>query len=1017
MKRCSIALIAGLCILAVGLPGGQTLPQTGVIRGILTDGGDHPLPGASAVAAGPALMGTQTDVTHNDGSFRLPNLPPGLYSITVELPGFKTLKHDDIRVQTGSVVTIRLKTEPSALNEEVVVKAAAPVVDVRSTKVSDVFTGEMLARLPLNRNFVDMFEMIPGSAGKIDTYSGSINGGTPTNVSFELDGVNLNCPSSGGLVLDPQFDCVEEVEIATGSLPAQVGNSSGSYVNIVSKSGGNAFHGHAQVFHTGGGLTRTLFSDQRLADLGLGKPQTPVYDTDVSGSLGGPILKDRIWFFFSGGATLNKVPSLFIPTTIEGRTYDQYNIRQDVWRGLFKVTAQFSKSLRFFGMVHGELLNCDVYNGWDAQRTYEARFNLENNTKAAATADLTWLPGKNTFVDVRAGYVNHDFPLTGDPSSAANIGYTDGFTGYSWNGLTSYENYITRRTVQASARLTHFLDDFLGGAHEIGLGIETGYGMDRNAYARDNPLTWWYYDGNPYYYRGYYGLDAAHPQFGDGRLQFVNCGLEANDSLKQLEVNRWGGYVQDSFAVTQRLNIQAGLRLDVYDASMAKAYTTGRTGLAYEIGQAVVAPVLGFNPYDAFELSPLRGVIRFASLDPRVGLTWDPFGRGRSALKLSYSRYSEQFPAWRFSGISPDVLGNYNFHWWDADADGQPDPPGVDEYAPVGGFGQFTRPNLDYLRSRVDPGLKAPSYDEIVVSFNHEIFSHFSVKAQYLHKRGRNLYGNALYDQESGRYWYSLEDAPENYVPFTTTVPAVGDFPEEEVTIYLFSTASPYNNRFFRQTNMPESKRDYDALEMSFNKRYSSGWSLAGSVVLSRHMSFMSSYNPYSRRTPGASPNDYINAYGRDDFDRPLLIKLFGTFDLPLGFAGSFFYSHASGAPYARTVTILPPASWAAANGAVPWGTFIYLEPLGKRRQPSIDNVDIRLEKPFETRLGRLGLSLDMYNALGNKYVTEGWNPGGTWRPAGADGTAGTFTPDWSYGRAISVLGTRMIRLSFRWSF
>ena len=78
--------------------------------------------------------------------------------------------------------------------------------------------------------------------------------------------------------------------------------------------------------------------------------------------------------------------------------------------------------------------------------------------------------------------------------------------------------------MQASARMTHFQDDFLGGDHEIGAGVEYQWGMDRYGYARGNPLQWDYYNGNPYYYRGYYGLTAAHPVYGDGRLSFTNCG-------------------------------------------------------------------------------------------------------------------------------------------------------------------------------------------------------------------------------------------------------------------------------------------------------------------------------------------------------------------------------------------------------------------------------------------------------------------------------------------------------------
>ncbi len=1002
---------------ALGQLDAQMLRQSGAIRGSVSDLEKMPLPGVMITASSPSLMGIRTDITEEDGSFRLPSLPPGIYAVQAELVGFKTVRQENIRVQTGSVVLLQLQTETSSLQERVEVTATTPSIDIQSSKISNVITNETLQRLPLSRNFPNLFGTIPGAAGDISTYSGSIHGATPTTVVYEIDGINANSPTHGGLLIDPQYDAMEEVEIMTGGLPAQVGNTGGSYVNIVTKSGGNTFHGHAQLFYTNEKLTRILYSDAELADLGIGKPQFPLFETDVSASLGGPVLRDRIWFFADLGLLKAEQNGLFIPTTILGKPYDQYTQPASIWRGMLKLTAQPSRFLRFFSMIHGELLNQDVFNTWDRQRTYDSRFTLIDNTKVSATVNLTWLPGSDTFLDFRAGLVNHWYPITADPAYEANTAFSDGYTGYTWNGISSWESFITRRSWQASVRITHFMDDFLGSDHEWGIGIEMVWGLDRYGYERTNPLTWWYYDGNPYYYRGFYALDGPHPQFGDGRLQYTNCGSGPHDSEKDLIVNRWGAYIQDSLTIQDRLTINAGIRLDAYNGYMGKAVTTGTTGLPLEIGRAVILPALGFNPFGPFEIDPIRDVMVFKTVSPRIGVAYDLFGDHRTSLKLSYSRFTEQVPVWRFSSVSPDVLANYTFHWWDRNENGQPDSPGIDDYAPEGGLGQFTRPDPAYLRSRVDPNLTAPLYDEFIASLSHELFKDFAVKIQYLYKQGRNLHGTALYRPETDRFWYNLESVEEFYVPFTTTVPAFEGFPAESVTVYFFSQDSPYTNRFFLQTNIPESKREYHGLELSFEKRYSRGWSLGGSAVLSRHMSLMPVDSPYIRRLPGRSPNDFINGYGRDGWDQPLVFKLFGAFDLPLDFCASFFFSYTSGVAFGRTVTIVPPAQWAAANHAVPWNVWVRLETVGTRRHPSIANLDIRLEKRLTWPMGRMGVFLDIYNVMGNKYVTYGRDPGGLWRPVEVSSGAGTYTPDWSYGRAMSVQATRIFKLSARFHF
>ncbi len=1001
-------LISFICLTVVSLLNAQVARQSGIIRGVVVDNEGSPIPGVTVTASGPKLMGTRSDMTRVNGSFRLVEIPPGVYTATAELGGFTTSTAEEITVRVGMIVSVNFTIQPETLAEEIVVTAVAPTVDIQSSKISHVVTTEIMARLPLNRDFLAIFNTVPGVSGTLDTYSGSIHGATDTTTTYEIDGANANSPTHGGPLVYPHYDAMEEVEIVTGGLPAQVGNTGGAYVNIVLRAGGNKFSGSAQFYYTNEDLSTPLYPDEQLTAMGMGAIAAPIFDWDASFTLGGPIINDKIWFFADLGILKDDAYGNFIPTTILGKSYEQFNLPTQTWRGMAKITAQLTQSLKFFVMFHGEYLDKDVYNWWNNKNTYDSRFTLIGNTRVATTVNLTWLLGSNTFVDLRAGYVNRWYPITTDPDFDANNAFSDGYTGYTWNGIPSWQSKIKRQTRQASAKITHFLDDTLGGDHEFGAGVEYVWGLDGYGYERTNPMTWYYYDGNPYYYREYYDLPGPHSANGDGRLRFVNCGSKPGDSSKDLVVKRWGFYVQDAFTIQNRLTINAGIRLDAYNGYMANAKSTGTTGLAFEIGESF-EDQLGFNPFGPLEVENIYDVMVFSEWSPRIGLSYDLFGDGKTALKVAYSRYTEQVPVWRFSEVSPAVLANYYINWWDTNNNGTPDSPGVDAYEPRSGYGQFTVPDTDYLLSRVDPDKAAPSYNEFVASINHQLFTDVSVKLQYLYKLGKGAHSTLRYDRETGRYWHSLEAAAEGwYIPFRTTVPAIGEYPEQSVTVYYRTNDSPQATYFSRSTNNPDSKQEYHGVELSFDKRQSHGWALGGSVVLSQH----------KRITP-SDPNDFTFGFGRDGYDRPLQIKLFGSFELPYGIMTSFFYVHASGTPYGRSVSVAAPDSWVAANNVYAGGAneSVRLEESGTRRNQSTDNIDFRLEKEFHFSFGRLGVFMDVYNLLGNRYAYAGQNPGGSWRPVAENSSVGVYSPTYNYGRITGVAGVRIFKFSVRLTF
>jgi len=1000
-KGKSFLFLGFVVLLSFTILQAQITRQTGTVRGLVKDTDGHPLPGVNLTLAGPSMMGKATDVSREDGTFRFPAIPPGTYTLTAELPGFKKVTLSEVIVRVGLTVTLEVTMEPATVEEQVTVVAKAPEIDVQKTKVTVAVTSEVISRLPLNRSLTSVLNLVPSTVGTIATYSGSIHGTDWNGVTYEVDGINANCPTTGGPFGTPQFDAIEEIEVVTGALPAQVGATGGAFVNIVTKSGGNNFSGQAQVYYTNKHLAQVLFPDEQLKAMRIGKPSFSLYNVDSSAMLGGPIIKDKIWFFADAAFTKSSNWSPFRPTTILGTYYDQYKVPSQNIRGNIKLTTEFSKKLRFY-TYFSVSANKNMYEAW-SNKTEDSTFTARAK-QYVGTANLTWIPSSDSFVDFRLNFNHLDYPITATNGSD-KISYQDGYTGYIWNGIQSWESFITRHTSQASVRATHFQDEFLGGDHEMGAGVEVQFGWDRYAYARQQPMNWYYYNGNPYYWRGYFGVDEP-TIYGDGRLSFTNCGPGRDDSVKDLYEYRFGAYLQDNWTFKNRLTLNLGLRLDYYNGWGGKARSTGTTGLAYQIGQ-VLETELGFNPFGPFEVPAIKDVLKLTSISPRVGVSYDLFGNGRTALKLSYARYAEQVPVMWFSEVSPAVMAQYEFNWWDLNQNGQPDAPGIDKYEYRWSMGDFKRPDPDYLRQLVDPDLHSPIHNELTAGIEHQLFKDLAVKLTYIHKKKTDFFGWGKYDFETGKYWYKLEQAPEWYVPFTTTVPAYGAFPAQTVTVYFMTLDSPYDRAVYIKRNFPEAFTEYDGVELTVDKRFTNGWSLGGSVVFSRTTTF----------TCGDSPNDFVNAPGRDGYDVPFMAKLYGTFNLPYGFVASFFLNYRLGYPWGRSVEIVPPEDWAEAHNVVPWSVWVMLEPNGTRREQDYANLDFHLEKEFKLPYGTISAFADVYNLMGNKYVNYGLNPISTWFPAAEGTNQGTYTLDYNYGRVTSISATRVVKFSLRYKF
>ena len=201
--------------------------------------------------------------------------------------------------------------------------------------------------------------------------------------------------------------------------------------------------------------------------------------------------------------------------------------------------------------------------------------------------------------------------------------------------------------------------------------------------------------------------------------------------------------------------------------------------------------------------------------------------------------------------------------------------------------------------------------------------------------------------------------------------------------MYFMSNNAPANWTY-QVANVPEAFRKYSGLEFTFEKRMANGWQMGGSINYSKTWGNIGgSYNDiHATTTIADNANWFVNWGGRTGEDRPLVLKLFGSFNIPYGFLVSFYYQGASGTPWARGVTVQAPTGWAEANNVVQDSYYVALETNGARRYYTWHNVDFRIEKEFKFGdTGRLGVFADVFNLLGQTYINVNENPGGTWIP------------------------------------
>jgi len=589
------SLVSLLALLLVALPLAYSQSKaTGAIVGTTVDEENAPLPGVTITISSPNLMGTRTAITGADGSFRFPALPPGNYAVTAEVPGFTTVRQENVRISTTVRLTIDFTMKLATIEEEITVIAESPTVDIKSSETVSVTLGDDLLRnIPFSNFAMDILDLAPGVAGNV-AYGASES----TGIAYQMDGVDVSDPEAGSawVFMDPHI--IEEAKIMGIGAAAEYGNFTGIIFNLVTKSGGNEFSGHFETDFQGKksdkpkGLWGTGNNQAYLDDFpDLTSPSRKQYE--FGAHLGGPIMKDKVWFYLGAHYFRQMDYVTGFPEPVDYK----------MPRAFVKINAQLTPSTSIMTFYE-----YDAYNGINRDAASDVSPEAvvdQTSPDHVGNFSLTQIITPKTFLDLKAAFFVGYYYLEPEVGRDINSHWND--TDLWLHESASYFFQADRDRYQANVNITHYAEDFIHGNHDFKFGVEFEYGKVRNRFGYTGANAWYYID---LYGVGYYGYTYNGPY-----LAYQYEGYDTNTSYTRIEE-----FAQDSWKVSDRLNINFGLRFSHF------------RGTVKGVSGAV---------YSNFRIAP------------RIGFTYDILGDKTTVFKGHYGQFTEAMLASYHNRLNP----------------------------------------------------------------------------------------------------------------------------------------------------------------------------------------------------------------------------------------------------------------------------------------------------------------------------------------------------------------------------
>lgn len=888
--------------------------QTGTLSGVVRDPQGAVLPGVTVTASSPALIGgARTAVTGDAGAYQLPTLPPGAYDVTYELAGFTSLKREGIIVRVAQVTRLDIDLAVGALQETVTVSGESPIVDVSSTTTQTNIDKDLYEAIPTGRNPWVMAGLVPGVVtGRLDVggtegmqqYSVEAFGSADSQKSFSIDGLKTNWGGGdGGATMQYYgFEMYEEYNMQTASGTAE-SDVSGVYMNMVTKSGGNRFTSDHNIYYMNDSLQGDNLDDGLRARLRLlpgqqtGAAGNPIQTSyDWSSTLGGPIRQDTAWFFGALRWWRLDQHQIGARNPDGSQAIDDNRIRNFMGKATAQVAAATKASFMF-------------------NRNLKDRFHRRNppflfvEDKAAILQDqpaqnyvvqVSQVLGRSGVLDGRFGRMWGVFPSRYQGSVGASDIHLRDVNRNSWQNAADENNENPNHRYQANATLSWFADGLGAGSHDFKLGAQLSREMMRYDRNQNGDIWLEMQDGVPF------------------RAQLANTPIQSDHRLET-----WAVFAQDRWSLG-RATINAGVRLDGVRAYLPEQASPAGTW----VGE---------------RRFPEREVFDFTlNVAPRLGLSYDLAGNGRTALKAYYGRFYNQFGSQIAEASNPNAIARLQVPWRDLNGNRLADAGELD----LSGFTGFAAG----LFPTVTADATRPYSDELNVGVDHQLLRDVAVSVSYHRRQHRD--GLGIIDRARPSNRYTAETR-------TYADPQRG---QQSIAVYNLDPAlRTVRDRAITNVDVLES--DYDGVQVSFHKRMSNRWQLLGGLTLQNHEGFAHSgtfTNP-GNNNDFNNPNFRLNRGDSAVFtDLPWTFTLSGSYELPYEVVVSGKYTARAGDPLTRTI-----------NVALNQGTdTIYVQPRGEERTDTVTKfVDIRFAKRFALGTRRLEGSIDVFNLLNANHV------------------------------------------------
>jgi Carboxypeptidase regulatory-like domain len=956
MKRqIRIFAVVLTCLLAsaYAFAQGGGASTTGSINGKIADSSGAVLPGVTVTSTSPSLMGVQTAVSDTSGNYRFPALPPGTYTVTFELPGFNTLKRENIQISMGFTATVNVELQVASVQETVTVTGDSPVIDTSNTRVQQNFKLEALQEIPNARDMWSLLAVTPAvQMSRIDVggnRAGTQTGYTAYGYSGQnrvlVEGINTTEGTSGaGFYFD--YGSFEEVFLGTIGQGAEM-PTPGVQSQFLGKSGGNKFQGEIyQDFENNSFQGGNIPADVVANGIRDHSNEIAKY-RDFNINVGGPIRKDKVWWYFSHRDQFTSVQQPNFIGPLAGKNFDTH-----LWNPSGKVTYQINQNNKLIGYYQwGQKVQPNRTPSSSYSYTDSASTFTQNSGSWVYKGEWNGTISSKLYAEARYGVFGYYFPLIANSDTNAPE-IID-------NSLSQYFNadekeQTDRHRGQLTGALTYFKDS-LAGTHSIKIGGEylmenqyVGYLQVASGNLRETIGT----NGKPTTIAMYAPTATA--------VGGVLSGPHG-DLLSVANVTTGDAFITDQWTVG-RATMNLGLRYDRY-----RGWTPDQTQLAHTFPTGVSIPATTI---------PQQTYFTWNKVVPRLGLSYDIAGDGKTVLKLNYGRYGFNPGPGIASSANPNQsVKSLTYAWTDTKLCASC-IPGDGTYEP-GEEGNLTASALNG-NIQVDPNLFQPMSTQATAYVERQISEGVGARVGFVYF--------TVNDQIETMQ--TFRPASAYTVPFSVVDSATN----QSLTFYGIpnSQLSPVNNYPTTQvvTNVPENGK-YKTFEASVNKRQGHGFSAGGGFGYTWSHDFPLTYP----NTPnGPFDYDYTTANFKGN----------AQYSLPWGdVLLSAVYRFQLGSNYARTLSVSAPAScnctFGAARGGSLSNTTVYATQYNAYRNDNISVLDLRGEKTVSFSQVKLRLFVDGFNLL-NQYAAE----------------TISVTTGVNFQRPTAILGPRTARVGFR---